>query len=116
MAAAPEVFMSYARKDDALVYPIATRLRAQGVRLWIDKIDLLPGDCFRTEISRAIEQCQFFLLMCSEQSLASDFCFKEMTYASSSKRPILTLWLCPPRPMPGRFGLELGAYHQIVTA
>lgn len=111
-----DIFVSYARKDDAVVYPIATRLSSQGVRLWIDKLDLLPGDCFRTEISRAIDRCKVFLFMCSAQSLASDFCFKEMAYASTKKRPIDCLWLCPPFEMPGMFALELGPRHQVVLA
>jgi hypothetical protein len=111
-----EVFISYARKDDALVYPLVTRLRAHGVQLWLDKFDILPGDCFRTEISRAIDNCNLFLLMCSEHSLSSDFCFKEIAYASTRKRQVVSLWLCPPCPVPGRLALEIGPYHQIVMA
>jgi hypothetical protein len=111
-----DVFVSYARKDDALVYPVASRLRAHGVQLWIDKLDILPGDCFRTEITRAIDQCKLFVFMGSQQSLASEFCFKEMAYATTAKRPLVTLWLCPPCALPGRFALELGPYHQIVLA
>ena len=86
------------------------------MQLWIDKIEILPGDCFRTEITRAIDRCKLLLLMCSERSLASDFCFKEIAYASTVKRQIVSLWLCPPCQMPGKFALELGPGHQIVLA
>lgn len=111
-----DVFVSYARSDDASVYAISVHLMAQGMRLWIDRIELLPGDCFRTEIARAIDQCKCVMLMCSQHSLASDFCFKEIVYASNQKRTMVSVWLCQPCPMPGKFALELGPYQQINTS
>lgn len=84
--------------------------------MWIDRADIQMGDCFRTEIARAIRNCRVVLFLCSEQSLASNFCFHEIAFASSIRRPIMPLWLGPPAQMPDRFGLMLGPLHQMSLA
>lgn len=41
----PKVFVSHASEDkDRFVLDFATRLRASGIDVWLDKWEMLPGD------------------------------------------------------------------------
>jgi hypothetical protein len=45
MASSPRVFLSHASEDkDRFVLPFARALRANGVDVWLDKWEILPGD------------------------------------------------------------------------
>lgn len=50
-----DLFVSYARGDFALVHPLVDALRAKGVRVWFDQLDILPGQRYGRAISEAIE-------------------------------------------------------------
>jgi len=44
-AAARKVFMSHASEDrERFVLPFATRLRARGLGIWVDRWEMLPGE------------------------------------------------------------------------
>ena len=66
--AAPRVFLSSIREDTFRVRPIYKALKAQGFEVWMDKEDLMPGQQWRPEISRAIQNADIFLSFLSEES------------------------------------------------
>lgn len=39
-----DVFLSHSAKDNAVVRPLAERLRADGAKVWFDEWVLKPGD------------------------------------------------------------------------
>ena len=57
-----QIFLSYAREDEAQVRSIYRRLIDAGFEVWMDKIDLLPGQRWQQEIPRAIRRADFILI------------------------------------------------------
>jgi formylglycine-generating enzyme required for sulfatase activity len=64
------VFLSYAREDEAQVRAVYRRLRDAGFDVWMDKINLLPGQRWQQEIPQAIRHSDFILLFFSQNSVA----------------------------------------------
>ncbi len=50
-----DVFLSHNSKDKAAVEKIAKKLKSVGIRPWLDKWDLVPGDRITKALERAIE-------------------------------------------------------------
>lgn len=78
----PKVFLSYAREDLALAKKVCDDLIAQGVQVWMDENDLLVGQNWRNEITRAIRESDYFMALLSSNSLSKrGFVQKEMKMA-----------------------------------
>ena len=45
-----DVFLSHSAKDEAVVRPLAERLRADGLKVWFDEWVLKPGDSIPAKI------------------------------------------------------------------
>ncbi|MBO4633915.1 MAG: toll/interleukin-1 receptor domain-containing protein [Bacteroidales bacterium] len=80
-----DVFISYSRKDSTIANQIYDALEAEGVSCFIDKEGISGGADFPTVLSEAILGSKVFLLLASENSYASEFTQKEVTYAVSKK-------------------------------
>ena len=65
-----QIFLSYAKEDEAQVRGIYRRLIDAGFEVWMDKIDLLPGQRWQQEIPRAIRRADFILIFFSRNSVA----------------------------------------------
>src|SRR4051812_12196736 len=65
----PEVFISYAREDQAHAEQLYRELRGEGFDAWIDVQDLIAGSSWFDEISKAIRSAQYFVLLLSEKSM-----------------------------------------------
>jgi TIR domain len=57
-----QIFLSYAREDEAQVRDVYHRLRGAGFEVWMDKINLPPGQRWKQEIPRAIRESDFILI------------------------------------------------------
>ena len=64
------IFLSYAREDEAQVRDVYRRLIDAGFEVWMDKINLLPGQRWQQEIPRAIRSADFILIFFSKHSVA----------------------------------------------
>lgn len=58
---APSVFIAYVSEDAVLAMRLYDELQAGGLRPWIDKRRLLPGQNWPRAIERAIERADFFI-------------------------------------------------------
>ena len=65
-----QIFLSYAREDETQVRGVYRRLIDAGFEVWMDKIDLLPGQRWQQEIPRAIRRADFILIFFSRNSVA----------------------------------------------
>ena len=50
-----DVFLSHSAKDNALVRPLAERLRADGLKVWFDEWVLKPGNSIPAKIEDGLE-------------------------------------------------------------
>lgn len=58
-----DVFLSYSHKDESIVHALANRLKQDGLRVWLDKWEIKPGDLIPLKIQRGLEKSHT-LLMC----------------------------------------------------
>ncbi len=65
-----KVFISYAREDLALARRLYTDLKKVGATPWLDAEDLLPGQKWKNEISKAIRESDYFLALLSSSSVS----------------------------------------------
>lgn len=56
-----KVFISYVREDEKLVDRLVAHLQFNGVEVWVDTHDLIPGERWKSAIRRAIRQGAFFI-------------------------------------------------------
>ncbi len=66
----PDVFIIYAREDEAFAKKLYNDLREKGVTPWIDSEDLLGGSNWKHEISQAIRKSKYTLILLSVKSIS----------------------------------------------
>lgn len=79
-------FISYSTKDQEAADHINRELRAAGVRCWLATEELKIGDKFRSRIDQSIKLSDKFLLILSEQSVASSWVESEVEAALEKER------------------------------
>ena len=80
-----DVFISYSRKDSEIANRIYDALTSEGISCFIDREGISGGADFPTVLSEAIMGAKLLLLVASENSYASEFTQKELTFAVSNK-------------------------------
>lgn len=88
-----KIFISYAHKDEELVYPLAKQLADLGFHVWIDTQNLQGGNLWRQEIVDEITSCDAFLLCLSSHAIKSSDVRRELDLASDQQKLILPLLL-----------------------
>ena len=86
----PFLFVSYAHRDGARVYPELDRLHRVGFRIWYDEgID--PGNEWPEEIARALARCAHFLVFISPCAVVSKNVRNEINFAINHGKPFLAI-------------------------
>lgn len=88
-----KVFISYARKDKDEVYPIVDMLEKNGIDCWIDKDGIESGDEFKKVIITAINECNAFIYMLSDNAVESEWVGKEYGHAKRKEKRIIPVFL-----------------------
>ena len=97
---APFVFVSYAHKDAAAVFPELCQLRDAGYRVWYDEgID--PGHEWPEAIADALGRAAHFLVFLSPAAVASRNVKNEIHLALQRDKPFLAVYLCETELPPG---------------
>lgn len=92
-----DVFISYSRRDGALVERLAQALRDAGKDVWLDVEGIRDGEVFPLALRTAVESSDAFLFVVSPDSVASPYCSQEVDHAIAlHKRVVPVLW----RPVP----------------
>ncbi len=66
------VFISYVHENAGIVGRLCRDLRARGVKVWMDREEIEPGQRWRVAIRKAIEAGDFFLACFSKEYAARD--------------------------------------------
>ena len=80
-----DVFISYSRKDSDVANRIYDALAAEGISCFIDREGISAGADFPSVLADAIMEAKLMLLVASENSYASEFTKKELTFAFNNK-------------------------------
>lgn len=64
------IFLTHSNEDKVEVYKLYKNLKAEGYQPWLDSKDLLPGQNWQEEISRAIKNSDIIIACISSKSLS----------------------------------------------
>jgi hypothetical protein len=90
-----DLFLSYSRRDENRVLLIADRLRAAGLRVWMDQSGIDGATLWAQEITDAIRRAKVCVLFGSASSFGSPHVIREISLAVEEGKPILPLQLDP---------------------
>jgi hypothetical protein len=65
-----QIFLAHASEDKPQVRQLYQKLQAAGYQPWLDEVDLIPGQKWRDEIPRAIQNSDIFIACLSSQSVS----------------------------------------------
>lgn len=89
MAGPSKAFVSYSRADADFVLRLCQDLRAAGASIWLDKLDIHPGEEWDESIERGLSECGRMLVVLSPNSVASENVLDEIGSALSRKKTII---------------------------
>src|SRR3954471_16469863 len=96
---AGHIFISYVREDAAIVDALASDLEARGVKVWLDRKSLAPGERWRDAIRHAIQNGDLFVACFSRAFSHRDrsHMHEELTLAIEELRlrPTARTWFIP---------------------
>ncbi|HLL76527.1 MAG TPA: TIR domain-containing protein [Pyrinomonadaceae bacterium] len=93
-----QVFLCHGSEDKPIVREIYRMLREDGVRPWLDEVELLPGQDWNAEIRRAVRQSHAILVCLSSKSVRKEgFIQKEIKFALdvAEEKPEGTIFIIP---------------------
>ena len=109
----PYVFISYAHKNSDLVFPAIQKMQEQGVELWYDN-GIEAGSEWPEFVAEKVLNCTKFVLFISNAYLDSQNCKRELNFAISRKKEILSVFLEDVTLSPG-MEMQLGTYQAIFS-
>ena len=107
----PYVFISYAHVDKDVVLPAIAEMQRRNVSLWYDN-GIEAGSEWPEFIADKVVHCDKFLLFISKAYLMSQNCKRELNFAISRKKEILSIFLEDVVLSPG-MEMQLGTYQAI---
>src|SRR5215510_13812193 len=68
-----DVFLSHSSQDKTVVRAVSERLRADGLRVWLDDWEIRPGDHIQAKIEAGLEDSRVLVLCMSAHAFGSDW-------------------------------------------
>ena len=106
METTKDIFISYSRKDKDKILNLLSALEAYKIKYWLDTSEIDYSDTFPDRIANAIDNADSVLFICTENSLNSAYCKKELNYARINDKKICAVFLDGIVPRQGWFALE----------
>jgi hypothetical protein len=86
-------FLSYSRTDERFALRLAKDLRAHGVAMWVDQLDIRPSEHWDRAIERAVSASRGLVVILSPRSVASDNVADEISFAIDSGKSVLPVMI-----------------------
>jgi len=78
----PKCFISYSHSDRAIAETLTTELKERGIAVWIDALQIQPGDSLVEKIfEEGLKDCDIFLILLSQASTRSAWVKQELDIA-----------------------------------
>ena len=90
-----DVFVSYARADQAFVRRLTEALAEKGKRAWVDWADIPPTAEWMAEIRAAIDAADTYVVVLSPSSISSKVCAAELDSALMANKRIVPVLAVP---------------------
>jgi len=107
-----DIFISYSRNDQSQAHALAEKLRAIGMKVWMDQESLIPSEQWATEVVEAICECSAFLVLLSASSVESHNVLKELSLASEKRKRVIPIDLDPTE-LPASFQYALAGIQKV---
>lgn len=85
-----KLFISYAHTDKWQVKQLVEILQSAGHDPWFDN-RLLPGQDWKQELAKAIDNCETFVYALTPESVESEWCQWEFKHAVEQGKPVLPI-------------------------
>lgn len=85
------LFISYSRRDAAIVRALHDGLKERGIGVWVDWEDIPPSAEWWTAICRAIDSADAFAFVITPDSIASQVCGDELAHAVAAGKRLIPL-------------------------
>ena len=86
-------FLSYAREDSASALRIAADLKRAGTMVWLDQIDIRPGQQWDLEVENALATCAEMIVILSRAAVVSKNVMDEIGYALEENKRVIPLMI-----------------------
>ncbi|MEO1443702.1 MAG: toll/interleukin-1 receptor domain-containing protein, partial [Chloroflexota bacterium] len=83
-----KIFLSYSRSEFYFAESLALELIDAGFEVWFDVRELAPGEDWKDEIDRGVQESDVFLFVASDGSTNSGPCYDERFLAQKYNKPI----------------------------
>jgi hypothetical protein len=90
---ADSYFLSYSRSDEQVALRFARDLRAAGIAMWVDQLDIRPSEHWDRAIERAVRECRGLVVILSPRSAASDNVADEISFAIDHGKSVLPVMI-----------------------
>ncbi len=87
------IFLSYRSTEAEFALRLAADLKNAGVNLWMDRLDISPGDDWRKSLESAVYGCAAFISVLSPAYVSSKYCRRELARADRLSRPVFPVLL-----------------------
>lgn len=105
------IFISHSSKDKAIASELKGRLEQQGYHslfLDVDAVDgIQAGANWERELYTKLRQCQAMVVVCTESSMASRWCFAEVTQAKALGKQVFPIKISACDIFPELMGIQL---------
>ena len=93
MGGARRLYLSYSLADIMFALKFATAAQRVGLPLWMDRLNIHPGDDRFSTIQKGIDGCTAVIALYSRDYVQSPYCKRELSYAQRQGIPIMPLLL-----------------------
>src|SRR4051812_33632842 len=92
----PDVFLSYARRDEAFVRRLAAALDARGKQVWVDWDDIRKSADWRATIEAGLDSSRVVVAVLTPDFAASRVCADEVGHAVAQSKRLVPVVLREP--------------------
>jgi hypothetical protein len=86
---APAAFFSYSREDSEFTLRLAEDLKAAGANVWLDQLDIAPGQRWDRSVEDALSNCPRLLVVLSPASIKSTNVMDEVSFALENQKTVI---------------------------
>lgn len=92
----PFIFLSYRSTEADFALQLAADLKNAGVNLWMDRMDIRPGEDWVKALEWGVNNCSAMIAVISAQYVRSNYCLRELARADRLGRTIYPVLLTHP--------------------
>jgi hypothetical protein len=82
-------FFSYSREDSDFAFRLAGDLKAAGASVWLDQLDIIPGQRWDRAVEAALANCMRMLVILSPASVNSINVMDEVSFALEEEKTVI---------------------------